>query len=124
MSGPQLGFVLLFVSSPQASGEFYSRLFGIKPVEESPTFVLFALGNGVMLGLWSKKTAEPAVTTGGGGSEIVFSESKIDELYDRWLKLGISMAQPPTDMDFGRTFVALDPDGHRIRIYRHYEDVQ
>jgi hypothetical protein len=21
-------------------------------------------------------------------------------------------------MDFGRTFVALDPDGHRIRIYK------
>jgi hypothetical protein len=25
--------------------------------------------------------------------------------------------QPPTDMDFGRTFVALDPDGDRLRVF-------
>ena len=23
----------------------------------------------------------------------------------------------PTDMEFGRTFVALDPDGHRLRVF-------
>ena len=25
--------------------------------------------------------------------------------------------QAPTDLDFGRTFVALDPDGHRLRVF-------
>jgi hypothetical protein len=27
------------------------------------------------------------------------------------------MAQAPTELDFGRTFVALDPDNHRLRVF-------
>jgi hypothetical protein len=61
MFEPHLKFVLLFVSDPQTSAEFYSTIFNLKPVELSPTFALFALTNGVMLGLWSNKTAEPKV---------------------------------------------------------------
>ena len=57
MFTPSLGFVLLFVANPQKSSLFYQELLEIKPIEESPTFVLFALQNGVMLGLWSKYTA-------------------------------------------------------------------
>ena len=26
-------------------------------------------------------------------------------------------SQPPVAMEFGQTFTALDPDGHRLRIY-------
>ena len=29
----------------------------------------------------------------------------------------VRIAQEPTDMDFGRTFVALDADGNRLRFY-------
>jgi hypothetical protein len=29
----------------------------------------------------------------------------------------VSIIQEPTDMDFGRTFVGLDPDGHRVRVF-------
>ncbi len=29
----------------------------------------------------------------------------------------LPIAQPPTAMDFGLTFVALDPDGHRLRVF-------
>lgn len=121
---PNLGFVLLFVKNPLESGKFYSRILNLKPVEEAPTFVMFALVNGVMLGLWSRVTAEPAVMAGGGGSEIAFSEENLDELYENWRKSGIPMAQGPTEMDFGRTFVALDPDGHRIRVYRLREETK
>lgn len=109
--------IILFVANPQASAQFYSRILGIEPIEQSPTFVMFALPHGSMLALWSKFTAEPFVTVGGGGCEISFVESDVDAIYQEWLALGIPVAQVPTDMDFGRTFVALDPDGHRIRIY-------
>lgn len=122
MQAPNLGFVLLFVDDPLESCVFYSRLFNLKPVEQAPTFALFAFANGVSLGLWSRKTAEPAVNADGGGSEICFSENDVDKTYEKWNKLGIPMAQEPTDMDFGRTFVALDPDGHRIRIYKLWEE--
>lgn len=118
----KLSFVMLFVENPIESSCFYRRLLNIEPVEESATFAMFALEGGIMLGLWSPKTAKPAATVHGGGSEIVFCEKTVDDLYNNWLKLGVSMALDPTDMEFGRTFVALDPDGHRIRVYAPLEE--
>jgi predicted enzyme related to lactoylglutathione lyase len=122
MLAPKLGFILLFVADPQKSTEFYEHIFDLKPVQQSPTFALFALKNSVMLGLWLSKTVEPTVLMPAGGSEIAFSHIDVDALYGEWLKLGINIAQAPTDMDFGRTFVALDPDSHRIRVYKLWEE--
>ena len=122
MSGLNLGFVLLFVKNPLLSKEFYGRLLKIRPVEESPTFVLFILPNGLKLGLWSLKTAEPPVTVTGGGCELAFSEEDVDGVYAQWKQMGIPIAQAPTDMDFGRTFMATDPDGHRLRVFKLWEE--
>ncbi|GAB4229711.1 MAG: VOC family protein [Chlamydiales bacterium] len=118
MMKANLGFVLLFVSNPLKSSLFYQDLLEIKSVEESPTFVIFALGNGVMLGLWNKFTAEPRVDIGPGASEVCFPCDDVDALYDAWSKKHLVILQKPTDMDFGRTFVIQDPDGHRIRFYK------
>lgn len=122
MFTPHLGFVLLFVANPQKSSLFYQNLFEIKPIEESPTFVMFALSNGVMLGLWSKYTAEPRVEASSGALEICFPTEDVDALYETWGKKHVTIAQKPTNMDFGRTFVILDPDGHRIRVYKLFEE--
>jgi len=118
MFSPTLGLTLLFVANPQKSAQFYQEILELKPVEASPTFVMFALKNGVMLGLWSKYTAEPRVEAAPGALEICFPSEDIDAVYEAWGKKQVTIAQKPTDMDFGRTFVALDPDGHRIRIYK------
>lgn len=118
MLSPSLGLVLLFVENPQKSSLFYQNLLELKPVEESPTFAMFALKNGVMLGLWSCYTAEPRVESRAGALEICFAADDVDALYETWGKKHVTVAQKPTDMDFGRTFVVLDPDGHRIRIYK------
>lgn len=50
MSHPN--FFILFVNDPQASARFYADLLGEAPIEASPTFAMFALDSGVMLGLW------------------------------------------------------------------------
>ncbi len=121
MFTPALGFVLLFVANPQKSSLFYQEIFKLKPIEESPTFVMFALANGVMLGLWSKYTAEPRVDASPGALEFCFPSEDVDALYEDWGHKQVTIAQKPTDMDFGRSFVALDPDGHRIRIYKLQE---
>jgi len=118
MVSPSLGFVLLFVANPQKSAQFYQQIFDIKPIETSPTFVMFALKNGVMLGLWSRYTAEPRVESPAGALEICFPAQDVDAVYEAWGKKEVTVAQKPTDMDFGRTFVILDPDGHRIRVYK------
>lgn len=117
-----LDLIIHFVESPEKSAAFYKRLFHLEPLELSPTFALFALPGGLKLGLWSPKTAEPPASVGGGGHELCFSVDNVDELYQKWKAQGLSFLQPPTDMDFGRTFVATDPDGYRLRVYRLSEN--
>lgn len=122
MFAANLGFVLLFVDNPQKSSLFYQQIFEMQPIEESPTFVMFALKKGIMLGLWSKYTAEPRVDASAGALEICFPVENVDAVFENWGKKQVTIAQKPADMDFGRTFVALDPDGHRIRIYHLKEE--
>ncbi|TRD01574.1 drug:proton antiporter [Mesorhizobium sp. WSM4303] len=113
-------FVILYVDSPERSGAFYSALLGRQPVETSPTFVLFVLDNGFKLGLWSRHTVEPAAAAAGGGGELVLAvenAAAVDATHTDWAGRGLAILQTPTDMDFGRTFVALDPDNHRLRVY-------
>ena len=112
-------FVLLYVESPAASAEFYAELLGRAALESSPTFALFALDSGARLGLWSRATVEPAATL-AGGSEIAFpveAPDAVDRMHAEWRDRGVTIAQAPTEMDFGRTFVALDPDRHRLRVF-------
>ncbi|KPH82275.1 VOC family protein [Bosea vaviloviae] len=113
-------FVLLYVDSPAASARFYAALLGREPIEESPTFAMLSLPSGLMLGLWSRHTVEPAAKAAGGGAEIAMTVSDaatVDATHADWIARGLSILQAPTDLDFGRTFVALDPDGHRLRVF-------
>lgn len=112
-------FVLLYVTDARASSEFYAGLLGHAPVEASPTFAMFALGSGVRLGLWGASGVVPPAGPAGGG-ELAFAvpgREAVDAKHAEWRERGIRIAQPPTAMDFGWTFVALDPDGHRLRVF-------
>ncbi|TDR82740.1 VOC family protein [Paludibacterium purpuratum] len=116
----QPNYLLLYVDSPAQSAAFYSWLLDRQPVESSPTFALFVLDSGVKLGLWSKHTVEPAAAVTGGGGELGFPVENHDvvrALYKAWCDKGLPILQPPTELDFGYTFVALDPDGHRLRVF-------
>jgi len=117
---PDPNFVLLYVASAAASSAFYTDLLGRPPVESSPTFAMFALASGVMLGLWARDEVKPAAGGAAGASEIALAlgdEDAVHALHADWSARGLKIAQPPTTMDFGRTFVALDPDGHRLRVF-------
>lgn len=114
------GLVILYVSDPPASARFYEGLLGRPPVETSPTFAMLPLRPGMMLGLWSSATVAPAAGAGGGGGEIAFpvaDDGTVETLHRDWSGRGLPIAQEPTRMDFGTTFVALDPDGHRLRVF-------
>jgi catechol 2,3-dioxygenase-like lactoylglutathione lyase family enzyme len=112
-----LNYLLFPVRSPQASAKIYTQLLGCQPVENSPTFVLYVLPNGIKIGLWLASEIEPEPGA-PGGLEIAFSETSrgaVLETYEAWKALGLKVLQQPTDMDFGFTFVVEDPDGHRLR---------
>lgn len=113
-------YLLLYVENPEASGRFYADLLGATPVESSPTFVLFALKTGLMLGLWSKHTVAPAPQAAAGGAEIglrVANDDEVNGAYADWTARGVRIAQEQTRQEFGLNFLALDPDGHRLRVY-------
>ena len=112
-------FIILYVKQPAVSATFYSILLGRAPAESSPAFVMFALESGVMLGLWSSADVKPA-STSPGGSELaitVANKEAANTLHANWREQGIAILQTPTQMDFGYTFVGIDPDGHRLRIF-------
>lgn len=114
---PNVDYLLLAVKDPQASAKLYDQLFGVKPVESSPSFVLYVLPTGFKVGLWASHDVQPAPKP-AGGVELSFSlpnEASVHQTYAAWKKLGLEVVQEPTRMDFGFTFVVADPDGHRLR---------
>jgi catechol 2,3-dioxygenase-like lactoylglutathione lyase family enzyme len=110
--------ILLYVADVPRSAAFYAELLGKPPVENSPTFAMLPFTEGLMLGLWGRAGVQPAAGNPGGG-EIDFGvadAAAVDATCAEWRAKGRRIAQEPCDMDFGRTFVALDPDGHRLRV--------
>jgi catechol 2,3-dioxygenase-like lactoylglutathione lyase family enzyme len=118
MTDPNL--VILYVDNPPLSARFYTDLIGKPPVESSPTFAMFVLDNGLMLGMWSRHTVAPAAASLPGACELAFARADsaaVKQTCADWSARGLRIAQAPTDLDFGHTFVALDPDGHRLRVF-------
>lgn len=111
--------IVLYVKDPLASVSFYRTVLGQEPSVTYQTFSSFALPGGFTLGLWAEHTVQPEPTTSGHRSELAFmveDESAVRAHYEDWKEKGLAIAQELTEMDFGPTFVALDPDGHRLRV--------
>jgi catechol 2,3-dioxygenase-like lactoylglutathione lyase family enzyme len=115
-----INFVVLYVDSPAASARFYSDLVGAKPVQSSPTFVVLVMPSGVRLGLWSRQAVAPGASGSAGAGEIAYGVADgaaVDRVYADWTERGLRVIQTPVNLGFGRTFVALDPDGNRLRVF-------
>jgi catechol 2,3-dioxygenase-like lactoylglutathione lyase family enzyme len=112
-------FVILYVENASESAAFYAELLGKGPVESSANFAMFASSSGVMLGLWARRDVKPAANSAGGGelAITVADRAAVHALHEEWRRRKLRIAQEPTDMDFGFTFTALDPDGHRLRVF-------
>lgn len=105
---PDFNFLLLHVEDHAASAAFYAELLEIPIIEQKSDFAMLPLRDGVMLGLWSRETVEPKSTGEAGASEIAWRRLEATRL---------TIIQVPTRVSFGTTFVALDPDGHRLRVF-------
>ena len=111
--------VVLYVKDSNASAAFYERLLDRPIAQSSPKFSVLPLGGGGMLGLWERDAVEPPAGNEPGGGEIVFTVADPDAVnatHETWKARGAKIAQVPTTVPFGHTFVATDPDGHRLRV--------
>ena len=82
--------------------------------------MMFALTSGVMLGLWARDTVSPVAIGSPSATELAIAlanTAAVDAMHEDWQRRNRVIIQAPTDLDFGRTFVALDPDGHRLRVF-------
>jgi predicted enzyme related to lactoylglutathione lyase len=111
--------IVLYVNDIARTSQFYQDLLGIKPEEASPTFHSFTLSNGMSLALKAKYSVMPPTEAKSGNGELAFtldSNQKVDELFAAWQAKKIDILMPPTQLPFGYTFVALDPNGDRLRV--------
>lgn len=117
---PEFNFVLLYVEDAIKSADFYTKILGKPIVDQSEGFAMLPLVENVMLGLWAIPTVvPPASNKNGGASEIAFNvddDATLEKTHTDWAASGVKILQEPMDMPFGRTFVASDLDGHRIRV--------
>lgn len=116
---PSPNLVVLYVRDPAASSRFYRKLLDCEPSASFPTYVAFELENGLTLGLWSAARVNPPPPEFGSRSEIAFSvgdQASVEALFRDWNGAGVTIEQEPWEDVFGLTFVALDLDGHRIRV--------
>jgi catechol 2,3-dioxygenase-like lactoylglutathione lyase family enzyme len=114
-----VGFILVYVENVAASEAFYASILGRPAIDSSNTFAMLPAAPGLMLGLWRRDGVKPPASATGGG-EIAFpvdNPADVDAAFAEWRGLSVKIAQTPTKMDFGYTFVALDPDGHRLRVF-------
>lgn len=113
-------FTILYVSNVRASAQFYADRLGVPVAQESPGFAVLPLPGGAMLGLWVRGGVTPAPTGGVGATEMAFTVADAGALramHADWAGKGVPMLNPPTEMDFGLNFTAVDPDGHRLRMF-------
>ena len=116
---PNVSFILVYVDDVARSEAFYASLLGRPAVESSPKFAMLPAGPGVMLGLWKRDGVMPPANA-AGGCEIAFTaenNAEVDALSAAWRAKGAAIALEPTAMDFGYTFVAVGPDGERLRVF-------
>lgn len=117
MLSPNL--ILLYVEDPQESAAFYTRLLRCEPVAAFPNYVAYALEGGLTFSLWSARAANFVSSGTGHRMEVAFmvkDDAEVERLHAEWREAGVSIEQDLMTAVFGRTFVALDPDGHRLRV--------
>lgn len=111
-------FVSIQVSDLDASAAFYEEHLGLSRRPGPPHAVVydtapvaFALREPVP-GFDPAATAEPS-----GGVALWFHATGVQELHDRLVEAGATIAAAPIDGPFGRTFTFLDPDGYRVTLH-------
>ena len=112
--------IVLYVENIKTSTEFYTHLFSCEAKALSPTFVSLNFKSGSLLELKQRAETLPPSDITGGGTELSMaasSKENLMQIHEQWKSLGVTFLQPPTELVFGTTFVALDPDKHRIRVF-------
>ena len=115
----KFGAITLFVSDPQASKDFYARVFDASPIFEADDAVTLKIGD-VLVNLLAESSApeliEPApvgARDAGARSQFTVWVDDADAAFNELKSRGIEFLNGPIDRPWGvRTAAFGDPDGH------------
>src|SRR5688572_19083148 len=113
----KLGIVILRVEDVARARAFYTGPAGfvVIPEQSSPEFATLSGVDGSLLGLEAGGPERgPAGATVWLGLEV----SDVDGIWRAWQSAGVAGLTAPLDQPFGRSFMARDPDGHPLEVYR------
>jgi predicted enzyme related to lactoylglutathione lyase len=117
-----LDYVIVYVQDLAQAQAFYTGVLGltVRDAQSSPTFVTLEGAGGARLGLQDGRASRlpPGRETAPGGVELSFAVDDVDATYARWQAAGVRLLTPPLDLPFGRYFLAQDPEGHYLSVYR------
>ena len=112
--------LIFYVEDIKKSTQFYEILFSLKPQSVFKHYVAFEFPQEMYFALWSTQAKDFHSQGSGQRMELSFmvkDRKEVERLYKKWKdELDIEIEQELKDAIFGPTFVALDPDGHRIRV--------
>lgn len=117
-----LGFVILYVRDMARAKAFYTDVLGLTVVDavSGPTFVTLRPAGGSLLALQDKSAAQlpPKQEEQPGSVELSFEVDDVDGTWKHWKARDVELLTDPMDLPFGRYFLAKDPDGHYLSVYR------
>src|SRR5271165_4178625 len=115
-----LGIVTLYVNDMAREKAFYTDIVGLPVDEENsgPAFVMLQFGSGPLFALESTSILPPGQAHPAGSFEIGLEVEDVDGVYTSWKAKGVNLVSAPSDKPFGREFLARDPEGHYLSVYR------
>lgn len=112
-------YIVLYVTDPNESARFYGELFNREVTISSENFSVFTLPSGMQIGLYRRSMVEPSLHGNESQCELCIvleNNQSVDSLHQVWLSQNTKILKAPFDACFAYTFIAADPDGHRIRV--------
>jgi catechol 2,3-dioxygenase-like lactoylglutathione lyase family enzyme len=113
----KVGAVILLVSDMKRSIDFYKNTLGLKLKTRSKDWTEF-IQDGTVLALHpGRKKLKPKSKKPKIGMLVAFRVISMDEAYKVLKHKRVRFMKKPTEEEFGKHAVILDPDGYMISVY-------
>lgn len=108
----------LLVQDVDRSRRFYETVLGLvlDARRSVPPAMLILQTEGCTLSLKDRATEEAEKLAGPGDVELGFETADLDAVHVAMTAFSVTVT-PITELGFGRTFDANDPDGHHLVVY-------
>ncbi|MEZ4668432.1 MAG: VOC family protein [Anaerolineae bacterium] len=117
-----LNYIVVYVNDLAKAKTFYTETLGMTALDavSSPTFVTLRPAAGAMIGLQDKTAARvaPGREEQPGSVELSFEVEDVDATWQEWNDKGVKLLSEPMDLTQLRYFLAQDPEGHYLSVYR------